>query len=59
MRNYRFIKELNEIELKTLHDCFLYHKNSDCRVRAHGVLLNSKKYTIEQIADILSVDRDT
>jgi hypothetical protein len=59
MRNYRFIEELNEAEKRTLQECFLYHKSSDCRIRAHGVLLNAKKYTIDQIADILDVDRDT
>ena len=54
----RFIqlKETDKVELIHLYSHSLDHR---VRSRAHGLLLSHKGFTINQIASIVDVDRDT
>jgi transposase len=55
----KFVKPLTEEEIRTLKDCVSYHNNGRCRMRAHAILLSGKRHTINQIALIYDVDRDS
>lgn len=55
----KFVKPLSAEEIRTLKDCVSYHNNGRCRMRAHAILLSGKKHTINQIAVIYDVDRDS
>lgn len=59
MPRQRKIRPLAEEELKALQEMHREHENFRCRQRAQGILLNRKGYCINEIADILDVDRDT
>jgi transposase len=59
MMPHKFVNELTEVEIATLKSCVLYNKDGYCRMRAHGILLSSQKYSINEIAAIYNVDRDT
>jgi transposase len=53
-----FVAELNEeqrVELRRL----MKTSNEQVRRRAHAVLLSSRRYSVDQIAQIYEVDRDT
>jgi len=55
----KFIAPLDDQTQEQLR--LLLHSSPNARVRqrAHAVLLSSKRYPINQIADIFEVDRDT
>ena len=59
MPRQRKIRALTEEELKALQEMYRQHENFRCRQRAQGVLLSKKGYCINEIVDILDVDRDT
>jgi len=42
-----------------LHELIRTSSSFQVRRRAHAILLSSRKYKIEQLASIFSVDRDT
>jgi|GEM_PF-1732289 len=48
--------EADQITLEAVHHTAKTHRQ---RQRAHAVLLSAKSFTLEQLADIVSVDRDT
>ena len=55
----RFINEISQGKLEKLK--YLYRKGDNARVRerAHSIILSNKDFTIDQIAKILDVDRDS
>lgn len=55
----KFISALTEANQKALEDLHHEGKTHRGRQRAHAVLLSSRGFTREQLADIFSVDRDT
>lgn len=55
----RFIDSLTETQRKELKEVCRTHSNVRARTRAHALLLSERKYSIDQIADIFEVDRDT
>jgi len=55
----KFVRALTETETQALRQL---HKNGPThreRQRAHALLLSAKGYTLEQLADIFDLDRDT
>ena len=55
----KFVRALTETEtqaLRQLHKTGPTHRE---RQRAHALLLSAKGYTLEQLADIFDLDRDT
>lgn len=50
------LAEADQIALEAMHHQAKTHRQ---RQRAHAVLLSAKGFTLEQLADIFSVDRDT
>ena len=55
----KLVRALSQSETQALHQL---HKNGSThrqRQRAHALLLSAKGYTLEQLADIFDVDRDT
>lgn len=55
----KFASPLNEIENLTLKELLKNHNEYRYRARAHSILLSSRKFAINKIADIYQVDRDT
>lgn len=55
----RFIEFLNEENKKTLNELIRTSPSYKVRKRAHAILLSSKRYKIDQLANIFEVDRDT
>lgn len=55
----KFISALTEADQRGLEDLHRDGKTHRQRQRAQAVLLSSKGFTLEQLADIFSVDRDT
>jgi transposase len=55
----KHIKALTKEEQRTLLDAARYAPESRFRQRAHAVYLNGKGYSVNQLADIFAVDRDT
>ena len=55
----KFVSSLNSAQILQLKQ--LWQKNSSARIRqrAHGILLSSKGYSIDQIANILEAHRDS
>jgi len=54
----RFVNELSEEQREELRE-LMKTANEQVRRRAHAVLLNSRGYSVDRIADIYEVDRDT
>ena len=50
------LTEADQVSLEAVHHKAKTHRQ---RQRAHAVLLSAKGFTLEQLADIFSVDRDT
>ena len=50
------LTEADQVSLEAVHHTAKTHRQ---RQRAHAVLLSAKGFTLEQLADIFSVDRDT
>ena len=55
----RYVKSLNENEKLTLSQLMKNHANARARMRGHGILLSDRKFSVEEIALIYEVDRDT
>jgi transposase len=55
----RYIKSLTTKQQEELREIHKSHTNARARIRAHAILLSWRKYSIDQIADIYEVDRDT
>ncbi len=55
----KFIIPLTEAEQITLLDASRYAPWARFRQRAHAVYLSGKRYSLNQLADIFAVDRDT
>ncbi len=55
----KFVSELTELEISTLEELQKNHLDHRSRVRAHSILLSNKRFKINDIAKIQSVDRDT
>jgi len=54
-----FVKPLDTEQRTTLKQLMQTHPNHRVRMRAHAVLLSDRRYSLDQIADIFEVDRDT
>src|SRR5581483_7007700 len=54
----KFVTELSEEQREELRE-LMKTANEQVRRRAHAVLLNSRGYSVDRIADIYEVDRDT
>ena len=55
----KFVSGLSDSDIVALEQQRCDGKNHRVRQRAHAVLLSSRGYTLEQLADILGADRDT
>ena len=55
----KFIENLDEEQKKYLNDLLKHSSIYRMRQRAHALLLSDKKYSIDAIADIFEVHRDT
>jgi len=55
----RFISHLSEFSRETLMEMHKKHPKSRARMRALIILLSAEKYTIEKIAEIYHIQRDT
>jgi len=54
-----FVKPLEAEQRTTLKQLMQTHPNHRVRMRAQAVLLSDRRYSLDQIADIFEVDRDT
>lgn len=54
----KFVGELSQEQTKELRE-LMKTANEPVRRRVHAVLLSSRRYSVDQIADIYEVDRDT
>jgi transposase len=54
-----FVEALSAADRQLLTDYHQTAKNSRVRNRAHAVLLSANKFSVDQIARIFEVDRDT
>ncbi len=55
----RFIKSLSSEQQRSLNHIMRSHPSYRTRTRAHAILLSARDYSINQIADIFAVDRET
>ena len=55
----RFIENISQGKLDELKNIFKNGDNRRKRERALAILLGHKKYTINQIAEIIEIDRDS
>ncbi|MCA1607341.1 MAG: IS630 family transposase [Acidobacteria bacterium] len=55
----RFIKSLSQEQQRSLNQIMRSHPSHRTRTRAHAILLSARHYSINQIADIFVVDRET
>jgi len=55
----RFIKSLSQEQQRSLNQLMRAHPSHRPRTRAHAILLSARRYSIDQIADIFAVDRET
>lgn len=58
MNHLRFVGALSEEEQRQLEGLWRLGRSHRVRERAHAVLLSAKGYTLDQVADVLEVDRD-
>ena len=58
MSHQRFVSALSEEERGQLDGLHRTGRSHRVRQRAHAVRLSAKGYTLDQIADVLEVDRD-
>ena len=58
MNHLRFVSALSEEARRRLEGLWRTGRSHRVRERAHAVLLSAKSYTLDQIADVLEVDRD-
>ncbi len=55
----RFIKPLSLEQQESLNQIMRAHLSHRTRMRAHAILLSARNYSINQIADIFAVERET
>lgn len=55
----KFVTPLNEATCKQLQAIYQNDASFKRRLRAHAVLLSHRRYTIDHLADIFEVHRDT
>ena len=55
----KYVSDLTEDEIRKLQEIMKEDPSSRTRMRAHSILLSSRNYSIDEIADIYQVDRDT
>ena len=55
----RFVVPLSELEKETLNELFKNHPQHRTRMRGHMILLSAEKFSINEIARIYKVQRDT
>jgi len=55
----KFVTPLTDAEREQLTGLFNYHPSSRTRRRAHCILLSDRKFSLDEIAKIYEVDRDT
>lgn len=55
----KFVNPLNEAETTTLEELFRNHTDHRTRIRAHGILLSRKGFSIDKISKFYEVNRDT
>ena len=53
------VKPLSKDELITLQEAYANHPKKRVRIRAHAIILSSKKYSIKVLADIFDTRFDT
>jgi hypothetical protein len=53
----KFVSKLNKDQIQQLKQLWLNGSSARVCKRAHGILLSSKKYSIDDIADILEVHK--
>ena len=58
MNHPRFVSALSEEGQRQLEGLWRSGRSHRVRQRAHAVRLSAKGYTLDQIADVLEVDRD-
>src|SRR5215210_526955 len=55
----RFIKSLSQEQQRSLNHTMRNHPSHRTRMRAHAILLSARRYSINQLADIFAVDRES
>ena len=55
----KFVKPLMKAETMTLEELFRHHPDHRTRIRAHGILLSSKGFSIANISKFYEVNRDS
>ena len=55
----KYVQPLNDVEEVTLLELMSHHTSARARIRAHAILLSSRRFTLNEIARIYQVDRDT
>lgn len=55
----KFVLPLDDDQVKVLEDINRNHTTSRVRIRAHAILLSTQRFSIDTIAGILGVKRDT
>ena len=58
MNHLRFVSALSKEEQRQLEGLWRTGRSHRVRERAHAVRLSAKGYTLDQIADVMEVDRD-
>lgn len=58
MNHARFVSALSEEARRQLEGLWRTGRSHRVRERAHAVLLSAKSYTLDQVANVLDVDRD-
>lgn len=59
MQGKKFVLPLTEAQQSSLEQTYRTSSSHRTRQRAQAVLLRSRGYSVDQLADILSADRDT
>src|SRR5438270_468100 len=55
----KYVSDLTEEQIRKLNEMMKEDSSSRVRMRAHSILLSMRNYSIDEIADIYQVDRDT
>ena len=58
MNHQRFVRPLSPEHKQALEQLHRLGRSHRVRQRAHAVLLSAQSYTLDQIADVLRIDRD-
>jgi len=55
----KFVSLLSDTDLQALMEAYVHAEKPALRRRAHAIVLSHKRYSINQISDILAVTRET